>query len=170
MSKGGHTTNLLLLQKSGALRQRNLDSLISCDHHHTKSHSNDNNIIILEHPSNLNIINWSQFFYREHAALAEAFKVSHSNFASLCVNFSPFVFLFVCVRFKSQSLLWLFPPTLPDFRVGEPDLDYTDISLFSLLVLSTPNQRADVDGCGKLTVEAYKKIIRDHSLGWDVAT
>ena len=53
----------------------------------------------------------------------------------------------------------------PDFRVGEPDLDYSDISLFSLLVLSTPNQRADVDGCGKLTVEAYKKIIRDHSLG-----
>ena len=65
------------------------------------------------------------------------------------------MFLFVCVRFKSQSH--------HDFRVGEPDLDYTDISLFSLLVLST--QRADVDGCGKLTVEAYKKIIRDHSLG-----
>merc|ERR1711994_569530 len=55
MSKGGHTTNLLLLQKSGALR--------------------------------------------EHAALAEAFK------------------------------------------------------------------RADVDGCGRLTVETYKKIIKDHSLG-----
>ena len=53
----------------------------------------------------------------------------------------------------------------PDLRVGEPDLDYMDISLFSLLVLSTPNQRADVDGCGRLTVEAYKKIIRDHSLG-----